>query len=383
MKWKILTVIGLLLVGKLLVNIKAPPKTENPEQQTQIIVSPSESNDDKQLKSKIKLPQGFEISYFAKDVSGARSMSYSEKTGILFVGTKETGTVYALVDGNHDGKAEEKVVIASRLNSPNGVTFFNGNLYVAEISRILKFADIESTFRDKPKYEVIHDKLPRDAAHGWKYIAVGPDGKLYVPIGAPCNICNISDPYGTINRMNPDGSGWEIVARGVRNTVGFDWNPVDRKLWFTDNGRDLLGDDRPTDELNKIDASGQSFGYPYCHQGDIPDPQFGKNRNCNEFTAPEVKLGPHVAALGMKFFDNKIYIAEHGSWNRKTPIGYRISTVDIKDGKASNYQVFAEGWLVGNTAWGRPVDILLTDGKTMLVSDDKAGAIYRISKEGR
>jgi glucose/arabinose dehydrogenase len=355
---------------------------KNTDEESVSPTSASASNADPELQKRIKLAPGYTISYFAKDVRGARSMAIS-KSGIVFVGTKETGNVYALVDKNHDGKAEEKITIASSLNSPNGVAILDGNLYVAEISRIIKFTDIENTFRNKPKYEVIYDKLPKDAQHGWKYIAFGPDGKLYIPIGAPCNICNINDPYGTINRINPDGSGWETVARGVRNSVGFAWNPVDSKLWFTDNGRDLMGDNIPSDELNEIDTLGQHFGYPFCHQGDITDPQYGKNRNCDEFRAPEIKLGPHVAALGMKFFDNKIYIAEHGSWNRKTPIGYRISTVDINNGKATNYKVFAEGWLSGNNAWGRPVDIIFTDDKAMLISDDKSGVIYIISKEWR
>lgn len=338
---------------------------------------------DKTLAGKIKLADGYEIRYFSDDVPGARSMTIGP-AGTIYVGTKDTGNVYALTDENQDGKADKRVIVGSNLDSPNGVAVQNGDLYVAENSRIIKYADIENNFRNKPKFTVVYDKLPRDRHHGWKYIAFGPDGKLYIPIGAPCNICKIDDPYATINRINADGSGWEVYARGVRNTVGFAWNPADGTLWFTDNGRDLLGDNLPTDELNRIEKMGQHFGYPFCHQGNLPDPEYGKGKSCDDYAPPQINLAPHGAALGMKFIDNKIFIAEHGSWNRKVPIGYRVSTVELVDGKATNYQTFAEGWLEDNgQAWGRPVDILEIKNGDILVSDDKQGVIYRISKAGR
>lgn len=351
------------------------------------VVSPEPA--DEKL-AKIKLPAGFKIDYYAKNVKNARSMALSP-SGILFVGTRSNDKVFAIVDKNKDGRAEEVVEVASGLNTPNGVALRNGDLYVAEINRVLRFPNIERTFRDKPKYEVVNDKLPTDRHHGWKYIAFGPDGKLYVPVGAPCNICENPDKpiYASIARMNPDGSGLEVYAHGVRNTVGFDWHPKTRNLYFTDNGRDMLGDNIPPDELNRATAKGQHFGYPYCHGGDIKDPEFGGKRSCGEFIKPVQKLGPHVAALGMKFYTgnmfpkeykNKILIAEHGSWNRSQKSGYRVMQVNLDaNGKATSYEPFAEGWLQGENDWGRPVDVLVMPDGALLVSDDKNDAIYRIS----
>jgi hypothetical protein len=234
----------------------------------------------------------------------------------------------------------------------------------------------------------VNDQFPKDRHHGWKFIAFGPDGMLYVPVGAPCNICQPDENrYALITRMKADGSGREIFARGIRNTVGFDWHPATKELWFTDNGRDQLGDDIPPDELNHAPKKGLHFGYPYCHGGDIPDDQFGKKHSCTEFTPPAQKLGPHVATLGMRFYTgsmfppeyhNQIFIAEHGSWNRSTPIGYRITVVGLNKNRAISYKVFAEGWLQGRRAWGRPVDVLVMRDGALLVSDDSAGAIYRI-----
>jgi len=282
-------------------------------------------------------------------------------------------------------------VLAEGLDSPNGVAFRNGSLYVAEISRVIRYDDIEARLEDPPEPIVVNDNFPSDSAHGWKYIKFGPDGKLYVPVGMPCNVCNKEgedERYGTIMRMESDGSQLEIFAKGIRNTVGFDWNPETGELWFTDNGRDWLGDDMPPDELNRAPVQGMHFGFPYCHAGDIPDPEFGKLRNCSEFTPPEMKLGPHVAALGMTFYTgtmfpeeyrNQIFIAEHGSWNRKIPIGYRVSLVRLENGKPVSYEPFADGWLQGLAAWGRPVDVLVMPDGALLVSDDKNNAIYRIS----
>lgn len=343
---------------------------------------------DKDLQ-RIKLPDGFRIDYYAKDVDNARSMVLSE-SGVLFVGTRAEDKVYAIVDKDKDGKADETIVIATGLQSPNGVALKDGDLYVAEISRIIKFPQIEQNMRNKPQYEVVYDKYPSDAHHGWKYIAFGPDGKLYVPVGAPCNVCKEENPvYSTITRLNADGTGMEIYAEGIRNTVGFTWHPQTKELWFTDNGRDMMGDNIPNDELNRATQKGQHFGFPYCHEGDVPDPEFGKNRNCDEFVKPVQKLGPHVAALGLKFYTgnmfpeqykNKVIIAQHGSWNRSQPIGYRLmeATIDA-NGNATNYKPFAEGWLQDGKDWGRPVDVIVMPDGALLVSDDKNDAIYRIS----
>ncbi|MBC5993663.1 PQQ-dependent sugar dehydrogenase [Pontibacter cellulosilyticus] len=340
--------------------------------------------------AKIKLPAGFKIEYYAKNVKNARSMVLSP-SGIIFAGTRSNDKIFAIVDKNKDGRAEEVVEVASGLNTPNGVAIRNGDLYVAEINRILKYPNIENTYRNKPKYEVVNDKLPTDRHHGWKYIAFGPDGKLYVPVGAPCNICENKDKpiYASIARMNPDGSGLEVYANGVRNTVGFDWHPQTKNLYFTDNGRDMMGDNIPPCELNRATQKGQHFGYPYCHGGDIADPEFGSKRNCSEFVKPVQKLGAHVAPLGMKFYTgnmfpaaykNRIIIAEHGSWNRSKKSGYRLMQVTVdKNGNATAYEPFAQGWLQGEEDWGRPVDVLVMPDGALLVSDDKNDAIYRIS----
>jgi glucose/arabinose dehydrogenase len=270
------------------------------------------------------------------------------------------------------------------------VAYRNGALYVSAVNRILRFDDIERRLDSPPPPVVVTDAYPTDGHHGWKFIAFGPDGKLYVPVGAPCNICEPdAAKYAIITRINADGSGREIVARGVRNSVGFDWNPQTKDLWFTDNGRDALGDDVPPDELNHVTATGGNFGYPYCHAGTIADPEFGSKHACSEFIAPAQKLGPHVAALGMRFYTgtqfpaayrNQIFIAEHGSWNRSQKIGYRVTLVKLDaGGKAISYEPFAQGWLQGQQAWGRPADVLVAPDGSLLVSDDSAGAIYRIS----
>ena len=335
---------------------------------------------------RIKLPPGFEIGLYAENVPDARSMALSP-SGTLFVGTR-SGGVYALPDRDRKNRADLVLTIARGLNMPNGVAFREGALYVAEVDRVLRYDGIEGRLTSPPKPVVVTDAFPQDRHHGWKFIRFGPDGMLYVPVGAPCNICDRGDPYATIMRMRPDGSGLEVFARGVRNSVGFDWHPRTKELWFTDNGRDWLGDDRPPDKLNHAPRPGLHFGYPYCHGGNIPDPEFGARRRCAEFTPPAMALGPHVAALGMRFYTgamfppeyrNQIFIAEHGSWNRSTPIGYRVTLVRVKENRAVKYEVFAGGWLRGDRAWGRPVDVLVMPDGALLVSDDHAGAIYRIS----
>ncbi len=348
------------------------------------------------LLPKIKLPDGFKIEIYADQVENARSMTLTPG-GTLFVGTRDKGSVYALRDEDGDMRAEKKYVLAEGLNMPNGVAFLNGDLYVAEVSRIIKFKDIENNLANPPKPEVVYDKFPTEKHHGWKYIAFGPDGKLYVPVGAPCNICNKekeNEIFASMTRMNPDGTGFEVVQHGIRNSVGFAWQPGTGYLWLTDNGRDELGDDLPSDELNCASKDGMHFGYPFCHQGDTPDPEFGKGRNCSEFTPPAQKLGAHVAALGMEFYQGKQFptqyqnqalIAEHGSWNRSKKSGYRVVLVNIDGEKGTSNIPFAEGWLNEATdeAWGRPVDLEHMPDGSMLLSDDFAGAIYRISFDNK
>ncbi len=343
---------------------------------------------------KIKLPPGFKIGVFAEGVENARSLCLSP-SGTLFVSTRDKGSVYALRDTDGDHVADQTYTLATGLNSPNGVAFRNGSLYVAEISRILRYDDIEKQLSGPPKPVVVTDRYPTDESHGWKYIAFGPDGKLYVPVGAPCNICEPENPiYCSITRIDVDKPGEpEVVQRGIRNTVGFTWHPVTGDLWFTDNGRDWLGDDSPSCELNCAPEDGMHFGYPYCHQGDTKDPKFGDKRPCSDFTPPVQKLGPHVAPLGMEFYTgnsfpaaykNQAFIARHGSWNRSQKIGYDIALVRLDEkGKSLGQESFATGWLEGEEVWGRPVDIELLPDGSMLVSDDHANAIYRIYYDGK
>ena len=338
--------------------------------------------------AEVTLPPGFSIDLYAANVPGARSMAFGAK-GTLFVGTRGEGKVYALVDRNGDQRADEVITIARGLNMPNGVAFSDGALFVAEVSRVLRFDNIEERLKNPPRPVVVNESLPTKSHHGWKFIRFGPDGRLYVPVGAPCNVCEEKDPrFATIMRMNRDGRNLEIFARGVRNTVGFDWHPLTRELWFTDNGRDWLGNDLPPDELNRAQRPGLHFGFPYWHGKDIPDPEYGKGRRKEEFIPPAMELGPHVASLGMRFYTgtmfpaeyrNQIFIAEHGSWNRSEPIGYRLTLVRFEGNRAVSYEVLAEGWQSDGKAWGRPVDLQLMPDGSLLVSDDKAGAIYRIS----
>lgn len=334
----------------------------------------------------IKLPAGFHIEVFSDKVPGARAMALSP-SGTLYVGTRREGKVYALRPG------EPVRVVAKGINMPVGVAFHNSALYISAVSRIVRLDNIETRLDNPPTPVVVTDKFPTETHHGWKFIAFGPDGYLYVPVGAPCNVCQPDeDRYANIMKMKPDGSDLQVVARGVRNTVGFDWHPATRELWFTDNGADMMGDDIPDCELNRLTRPGQHFGFPYCHAGSVPDPKYGASRACREFVAPVAKLGPHVAPLGMRFYTgrqfpaeyrNNILIAEHGSWNRSKKIGYRLKRAIVDDtGKLVRQEVFAEGWLQGEDAWGRPVDVLVMPDGALLVSDDLAGAIYRISYRG-
>jgi len=347
------------------------------------------TNDDLPIE-KIRLPKGFKIEVFAKGVENARSMALSPN-GTVFVGTRSKGNVYALQDTDGDMKADKMYTIAKGLKLPNGVAFRDGDLYVAEVNRVIKFENIETQLDKPPTPIVIYDKYPKESHHGWKFIAFGPDNKLYIPVGAPCNICESEDEiFNSITRINPDGTGFEIVQKGIRNTVGFTWHPQSKDLWFTDNGRDWLGDDSPACELNRAPEDGMHFGYPYCHQGDLQDPDIKNQKPCSDFTPPAQKLGAHVAPLGIEFYDDRqfpknlkdyAFIAEHGSWNRSKKSGYRISMVKIENNQAVSYETFAEGWLEvdKDDVWGRPVDLEFLPDGSMLVSDDYADAIYRIS----
>ena len=330
----------------------------------------------------IVLPPGFSIEVYA-EVPNARSMALGDK-GTVFVSNKSGRSIYAVVV---DGDSTRTIKIVGDLNTPNGIAFHDSYLYVAENNRVTRYADIEHNLEDVPKGEVLDIDLPSKKRHGWRYISFGPDGKLYISIGAPCNICD-EDGFGEIVRMNADGSGRETFASGIRNSVGFTWHPQTDELWFTDNGRDMLGDDLPPDELNRAPSAGLHFGYPYCHAGDIPDPRYGEGRDCNNFAAPAQKLGPHVASLGVRFYTGQmfpdkylgqIFIAEHGSWNRSKKIGYRVALVRLEGGVPVAYEPFAEGWLQNESFSGRPVDLLVLGDGSMLVSDDHANKIYRIS----
>jgi glucose/arabinose dehydrogenase len=342
----------------------------------------------------LTLPPGFKAEIYADNILNARAMAFSPNE-VLYVGSRSAGNVYAVIDDNGDNRADRIITIADDLLMPVGVAWKDGDLYVSTVSSILRFDDIDNRLDELPEPVIITDDYPANRAHGWKYIAFGPDGNLYVPVGAPCNICNEDeDIFASITRISPDGSNREIVAHGVRNTVGFDWHPETGELWFTDNGRDWMGDDLPPDELNRLETDGQHFGYPFVHGNNIIDPEYGETGQASglEFSLPVQELGPHVAALGMLFYTgdmfpeeyrNQILIAEHGSWNRSEKSGYRITMVRLDGNNAVSYEPFAEGWLQqpGEQVLGRPVDIIQMPDGSILVSDDHLNKIYRITYE--
>ena len=330
---------------------------------------------------RLQVPAGFHVSLYSDAVPDARKMTLGDRD-TLFVGSADVGKVYALTDAGRKVR-----VIASGLRESSGVAFHDGALYVSAIDRILKFPDIEDHLDNPPQPQVITDKLPDRAHANGRFIAFGPDGKLYVSIGAPCNVCD-KPGFGKIIRMNPDGSGMQDVALGVRNSAGFDWQPGSHTFWFTDNGRDLLGDDIPSDELNRVDKIGENFGFPFCHEGDILDPEFGKGHSCKDYAPPAFKPGAHVATLGMRFYTGTmfpkeylggVFIAEHGSWNRSSKVGYRVVVVHVRGDKATGQQPFLTGFLDGQKTLGRPVDVQQLRDGSLLVSDDFNGAIYRVT----
>ncbi len=358
------------------------PRTVNKAEKKEMDVLPLD---------KLNLPAGYSIDLYAENVKNARSMTLSP-SGTLYVGTRNEGSVYALKDTDGDNKVDKQYILLEGGSMPNGVALKDGDLYVAEHSRIVKFTDIESKLEDPGTPEVVYDKFPTEKHHGWKYIAFGPDGKLYVPVGAPCNICESEeDIYASITRINPDGTDLEIVHTGVRNTVGFTWHPETDELFFTDNGGDMMGDDLPACEVNKATSSNMNFGYPYCHQGDTLDKDFGDGKNCGDYTKPFQNLGAHVAPLGCEFTNfnaqpkNSLLIAEHGSWNRSKKSGYKISMVELDgNNNSAGYKDFITGWLDDTTdeVWGRPVDLEWMPDGSLLISDDFADVIYRVSYTG-
>ena len=338
----------------------------------------------------LRLPDGFSISVYA-DVENPRQLALGSNNTV-FVGNLR-GRVYAVIDSNGDGAAEQVNTIAEGLNSPNGVAYYEGDLYIGEINRISKIRDINSKLNTLNQTETLNDSLPNRRHHGFKFLQVGPDGKMYLPVGAPCNVCEGEEIFATLLNMDLDGSNLEIIAKGIRNTVGFDWHPVTGEIWFTDNGRDMMGDDLPACEINRISKFGQHFGFPYIHQGDLPDPNFGRGKHFDDFVPPILKLGAHVAPLGMVFyrgdsfpesFNNTLFWAEHGSWNRRAKSGYRVMMGRISDdnSRITENAPFVNGWLQGQSNWGRPVDVLNMPDGSILISDDMANVIYRVTYDG-
>ncbi|GAB4171224.1 MAG: sorbosone dehydrogenase family protein [Wenzhouxiangellaceae bacterium] len=336
--------------------------------------------------SLLTLPEGYTISVYAEGVENARQMALGDQ-GTIFVGSRRAGKVHAVVDRDGDHRADQVFLIDEGLKMPSGVAFRDGSLYVAAVGDLYRYDRIESRLEDPPERVLVTDHFPDDEWHGWKHIEFGPDGKLYVPIGAPCNVC-LRDGYARIVRIQPDGSGEEVVAEGVRNSVGFDFDPKTGDLWFTDNGRDMLGDNLPPCELNHVTEPGQHFGFPFWHAGLVRDPEFGGLREFDEFVPPAQQLMAHVAPLGMIFYrgsmfedlKNDILVAEHGSWNRSHKSGYRVMRAFLNEQReVVKYAPFITGWLDGEQSWGRPVDLLELPDGSILISDDQAGVLYRVS----
>jgi glucose/arabinose dehydrogenase len=361
------------------------PDTDAAKKLAPVPAPPLAAAADKLPVDKLKPPKGFRIEVYASGMPNARSLALGDK-GTVFVGSRLVDKVYAIVD--KDGKREVKIV-ASGLYRPNGVAFKNGTLYIAELSQISKIEGIEDKLDDPPKPTVIYNDLPKDEGHGWKYLAIGPDNKLYFEVGQPCNNCIPSDKHGQMRRINLDGSGMEVIARGIRNTVGFDWHPTSKEMYFTDNSRDWMSEELPNDELNRITKVGQHFGSPYCYQGNLPDPEFGWGHSCSDYEPPIALMGPHAAALGMKFYNgnqfpakykNQALIARHGSWNKTNKVGGDVVLVNMKkDGTAGAIEPFVTGFLENNTYVGRPVDILVMKDGSILISDDWNGAVWKVS----
>jgi glucose/arabinose dehydrogenase len=362
------------------------PDTEEAKKLAPVAPPPLSTPADQLPLAKLKAAPGFKIELYASGVDNARTLRQGDK-GTVFVSSRIKDKIHAIVEKN--GKREVKV-IASGLHRPNGIVLHNGTLYIAELSQISKIENIEANLDNPPKPTVIFSDLPKDEAHGWKFLTVGPDNKLYFQVGAPCNICMPSERHAKIYRLNLDGNGLEVVASGIRQIVGMDWHPISKQLYFTENSRDWLSEDIPEDKLNRVTQPGKdNFGYPYCHQGNIPDPEFGWGRSCDEFTKPVALVGPHTAPLGMRFYTgnafpaaykNQIIMARHGSWNRTNKVGGDVVLVKLKpDGTYSGMEPFITGFLENNNYVGRPADVMVMKDGSLLVSDDYNGAVYRVS----
>ena len=335
---------------------------------------------------RLRVPPGFEVEMLTDALPNARQLQLGEN-GTLFAGTRSDGRVWAFRDG-------EAIAIAEGLTMPSGIAFHDGNLYIGAVSTIYRLDDIESRLGRPPAPTVITKSLPDDGHHGWKHLEFGPEGSLWVPVGAPCNICEPADPYMAILRMDPATGAYDIAARGVRNTVGFDFEPGSGRLWFTDNGRDWLGDDTPSCELNVLDTTRTEvahYGYPHVHGSDVIDPEFGDGHAPANFELPVWEFGAHTAPLGAAFYsgdqfpgryDGALFIAQHGSWNRSAKVGYRVVVAFMENGKVTDVEPFLTGFLDGERAWGRPVDVLVDDDGALLVSDDQQGAVYRVRWTG-
>lgn len=336
---------------------------------------------------RIKVPPGFKVELWAHGMPGVRMMTRGTK-GTIWAGTRAIGRVYEIKDrGTH----REHRILAEKLVQPNGVAFLAGNLYVIAINRVFRYDGIEDNPDVKPVELTAQFKLPPEVHHNWKFIAFGPDNRLYVQVGAPCNVCEVSEEYAQIRRYSADGSNMEVVARGVRNTVGFDFHPRTGELWFTDNGRDWMGENIPEDELNRVSKIGEFFGFPWCHAQGIPDPDVKKKNPCKGVTRPVALLGPHAGALGMRFYTGKmfpkeyqdsIFIARRGSWNRAELFGFDVVNVRVTpDGRNARVIPFMTGFMDAkeNKFWGRPVDVLQLPDGSLLVSDEQVGAIYRVT----
>jgi glucose/arabinose dehydrogenase len=339
---------------------------------------------------KLKVPAGFKVEVWADGIAEARSLALGDK-GTVFVSNRLAKNVYAVVD---KGGAREVKTVLKGLNAPNGIVFSKGTLYVAERDKITRYDGIEDNLDNPPAAKVVIDGLDPQTqpGHFWKFLALGPDGKLYYNVGAPGNIVMPSYFQAAISRVDPKTGVKEEYVQGVRNSVGFDFHPVTKQLWFTEHGRDWLGEDSPSDELNVVKRKGEHYGYPYCHQGDTLDPEFGKGRDCKQFTPPVLKLGSHIAPLGMRFYTgsmfppeykNNIFIAMHGSWNRTTKQGYNVMRVSVDDKGQAKMQPFVTGFLTDEKGdppmWGRPVDLLVMKDGSLLFSDDYNGILYRVT----
>jgi glucose/arabinose dehydrogenase len=340
--------------------------------------------------SEIELPPGFRISLVSDRVPGARQMALA-RSGTLFIGTIREGKVYVLPDANRDRRADSVLVLDEGLTMPSGVELIGSDLYVGALNRVLAYRGVGARKLPKtmPKPEIVTEVLPDKTHHGWKYLRKGPDGFLYVPVGAPCNVCLSYDQrFASILTMDPKNGETVLYASGIRNSVGIAFHPATKELWFSDNGRDMMGDDIPADEINHATGPGQHFGFPYIHAGDIPDPEFGVGRSLEGYVPPVVKIQAHSAALGITFYTGKmfpadykhaLFVAEHGSWNRSSKVGYRVSVIRFDADGVARYEPFATGWLANEDAWGRPNDVLVARDGSLLISDDQAGAIYRVT----